>query len=452
MRRGLAFALVVLAACSQDGVDLEVSTSVIDIPTTTTSEAPVRSTTTVTVDITSTTTDTIEPVVPDVGAVAPLRIILLSDDDGGRRAKIEPSQIADRVIRANEVFAPARIGFSYDPGSDVEVVADTLLNEMKGPASPGWAQRITRAHEIAARYPGEIVVLVSGAPGLEEVGSPYLDFVLVSDAESICDSTDPTALAHRLGLFLGLPHTFTSLFASSGEAADALSDALQDPAVFDGDSFDDTLPDPGVYTEDQCEPLDTVRIGGVQFELPRDNLMSHFPERADISLSQADRARWALELRRANEMRVPANGVFDQPLEAEDLLSATAGPCGLGALQVIDDGMAHLWVGSDQLVFPSGEGCRLDFTIPVPEAGTYELYALGGRGIEYGAVEFLVDGERLRLEDLYAPLQMATGPLALGQKTLEASPLVVTVEVVGSNTLSTDSSIAIDGFAVVPVP
>lgn len=454
MGRGLICLLLVVTACSQVGVDLEVSTSVIDIPTTSTS-APLVSPPTSTRPATTTTVgDAVQPVIPDAANVVPLRFVPLADDDGGRQATIDPAAVADWVIRANEIFAPARIGFSYDPGEDVEVVTDTLLNEMKGSSSPGWEQRVARANDVVARYPGEAVVLVTGVAGLAEFGSSYVDFLVVGepDAETLCGVSDPTALAHRLGLYLGLPHTFASIFESTSEAADALSDALQSETVFDGDSFASTLPDPGVYAEYQCEDVDSVRIGGLQFELPRTNLMSHFPERAEITLSQADRVRWFLELRRSNGMALPANDVFDQPLQAQDLLSATAGPCGLGALELLGGEMAVLWIGSDQLVFPAGEGCRLEFTVPVPEAGSYELWAMSARGPAYGAIELLVGDERSRLEDLYAPVMVPTGALSLGQVTLDADVVVISVEVIGANALSSGASVPIDGFALVPTP
>lgn len=91
----------------------------------------------------------------------------------------------------------------------------------------------------------------------------------------------------------------------------------------------------------------------------------------------------------------------------------------------------------------------LDFEIPVPEAGTYGLVALATRSPQYGAVEFLVDGEPFTFEDLYAPLVVASGPILLGESTLGPGTITITVEVVGINTRSTDSSVGLDGFALI---
>lgn len=451
MRRVVPGLLLVLAACTAGTVDLDVSTSVIEIPTTTTTQESRGSTTTAPPRATTSTKDGLQPIIPDAARVVPIRPVLVSDDTGGRPGELDPSMFVEWVSRANEVFAPARIGFSYDPGEGVDLVTDTLINGIEGPESAGWVERVLRGNAIAGRYPGELVVLLSGVGREVEIGSHHLDFVLMGESrnELMCGDPDPLLLAHRIGLYLGLPHTFADIHGSVAEAADTLSDRQQDPSAFDGDSFDDTLPDPGVYTQVQCEDRTSMTIGGVEFELPRGNLMSHYPERLELTLSQVDRVRWMLDLRRSNEMAVAVNDI-EGSFEAEDTLSATSGPCGLGAVEPLSEYVGYQWVDAGHLVFPSSEGCRLEFTIPVPAAGSYELFAMGTRGPSLGAVEFLVDGERFLLEDLYAPLTIATGPLSMGTTTIESGSVVIGVEVVGNNTLSSGSSVAIDGFALVP--
>ena len=450
MRRVVPGLLLVAVACTSGPIDLDVSTSVIDIPTTTTTEGR-ASTTTAPPPVTTTTDDGLQPIIPDAARVVPIRPVLLADDSGSNPGNLDLLQIAEWVSRANEAFAPARIGFSYDPGVAVDIVTDTLVNGIEGPESSGWLERVRRGNSIAGLYPGELVVLLSGMDRDTELGSHHLDFVLLGESRSemMCGEPDPLLLAHRIGLYLGLPHTFAAIHGSVAEAADTLSDRQQEPSAFDGDSFEDTLPDPGVYALTQCEDQRSMTIGGLGFELPRDNLMSHFPERFDLTLSQVERVRWMFDLRRANEMAVPVNDVVGH-LEAETTLSATAGPCGLGAVESLVEFVGYQWVEADHLVFPASESCRVEFSIPVTEAGTYEVLATATRGPSHGAVEFLVDGEPFLLEDLYAPLVVATGPLSLGTTTLEPGSVAIGVQVVGSNALSSASSIAIDGFALVP--
>ncbi len=454
MRRALPGLVLLLVACTAGGVDLDVSTSLIDIPTTTIRQEPPRATTTLAPEATTTTDGGLSPIIPDTAQVVPIRPVLLSDDSGARSARVEPEQVADWVRAANEAFAPARIGFSYDPNQALPVVADTLVNEIGVPGSSGRVQRVIRANAIAETYPGELVVLFTGVDPGEEIGSHHLDFVLMGEASSepMCGDVDRLLLAHRIGLYLGLPHTFAATHDSVTDAADTLSDLLQQRSAFDGDSFEDTLPDPGVYLEMQCEERELVTIGGLEFELPRTNLMSHYVERTELTLSQVERVRWMLGVRRANDMAVPVNEINGASIEAESILSATSGPCGLGAVEPMTEFVGYRWGEGDHLVFPSSEGCRLEFTIPVPDPGSYELVALGSRGPSLGAVEFLVDGERFLLEDLYAPLVVATGPLSLGVTTLEGGSVVIGVEVVGINSLSADTAVALDGFALLQAP
>jgi len=455
MRRGLSvtgFVLLVglIGACESDTVDLDVSTSVFDIETTTTSTEPPPTTTT-TRPSTTTTDPGPQPIIPDVARVVPLRPLLLSNDDGTDAAVVSPEEIIQWVVAANEAFAPARIGFSYDPAAQIDTIRETLVNGLAGPDSPRWIDRVVRANELAARYPGELVVFFRAEPGEPEVGSHHLNFVMMGEWEDelLCGEPDETALAHRLGLYLGMPHTFSSIHESSTEAADTLSDALQDPSVFDGDDLAGTLPDPAVYPEHQCSGEQIVTIGGLEFELPRSNIMSHYEERSQVSLAQAERARWTLDLREANQMAAPSNTVVADVQEAQDVLVATRGPCGLGSIEDMGEWVGYQWFGADQLVFPSAEACELDFEIPVPSEGTYGLVALATRSSEYGAVEFLVDGEPFTLQDLYAPLVVASGPILLGESTLGPGTITITVEVVGTNARSTGSSIGIDGFALI---
>lgn len=450
MRGAVPALLILLVACSSGSVDLDVATSVLDIETTTTSTMPPSTVTTMTVGPTTTTEPAPQPIVPAAATVIPLRPLLLADDAGTRVARVSSEQVAEWVTFANRVFAPARFGFSFDPGSDLEVVRDSLVNGVQDTRSARWLRRAVRGNEIAGRYPGELVVFFSGAGG-EEIGSHHLNFVVIGDDETMCGDPDPGLLAHRIGLYLALSHTFARSHGSSADAADTLSDALQDRAAFDGDGFGDTAPDPGVHDEHQCSSDESVRIGGIDFDLPRGNIMSHYRERGELTLEQIERARWALDLRAANEMAAPSNTIVEDILEAEDLLAATRGPCGFGSVQRMGRWVGYQWAGLDQMVVPSADGCVLDFEIPVESAGRYEIVALATRAPDHGAVEFLVDGERFRLEDLYAPVVVASGPISIGETNLEAGSIVISVDVVGTNARSTGSKVGIDGFALRPL-
>lgn len=447
MERGLAAFLILLGACSSTGVDLDVSTSVLDVATTTT-EATTSTTSTTPAQTTTTIDTALEPILPDVATVVPIRPILLADDAGTRRADTTPEHLAAWVRSANGIFERAGIGFSYDPGEEMVLVEDTLLNGMTWSEAPGFVERVLRANEVAARYPGELVVMFKKGPMEGEPGSPHLNFVMMGEwaDDSLCGEPDVGLLAHEIGRYLALPHTFTSIHPSVADAADTLADATQDPNAFDGDGFADTPPDPGVYEEHQCASEETVRIGGLEFELPRTNIMSHYQERSELSLQQAERARWMMSLRLANGMAVPSNTVTGGVIEAEDALIGTMGPCGFASIEGMQRLVGYQWVDADQLLVRSEEDCVIEFDLPVAAAGRYELIVLATRAPSYGAVELAVDEEPFSLEDLYAPIVVATGPVSVGETTLEAGTVRVRVEVVGSNTESSGGSVGIDGF------
>lgn len=442
------------AACSAESVDLDVTTSelVIEDPTTTTTEPPPTTSTSL-----GGPTTTLEqgpgPVAPGVATVIPVRPIRLADDDGARQAAITPEQIVAWLNRANEVFAPARFGFSYDPAAGIDQIQDSDLNGWTEDSR--WFSRLMRGNETAAGYPGELVVMIARGPdgdSVDSFGSPHTDFVIVGEweEETLCDEPDLEVLAHGMGRHFALPTTFSTTYPTVEAAANALANADQDRSAFDGDGFGDTPPDPAVYAEHQCSGEETVTIGGLEFDLPRENIMSLYQERNSLTLQQVDRARWMLELRRSNEMLSPTNTRTQGSVEAEDTLTGTQGSCGLPFIQSMEPWIGTQWVDRDQLLAPSEDGCSLEFTLPVENAGAHEVVFLGTRAPDYGAVQISIDGETVHFEDLYAPTLLASGPVVLGEANLEPPTATVTVEVVGSNAQSSGSSVGIDGFALRP--
>lgn len=447
--------LMLIGACTPEGVELDVTTSVLEVETTTT-EAPPATTTTV-APSTTTTVPGLEPVVPSAATVIPIRVVRLADNDGSRQANITTENVIDWVISANEVFAPARFGFSYDPASGLVDLSDTVLNRWSDREDTRWLDRVLRANQLASTYPGELLVLIPRGPvegqPVMSFASRHTDFVVMGewDEEYVCGDPGLFSLAHEIGLHLALPTTYVSTFPNEEAAAAELADAGQDPDVFDGDGFDDTPPDPGLYDEHQCSGADTIEVGGLDFELPRDNVMSLYEERDTITLEQVERVRWMLELRQGRDLSSPVNTQTDVAVDAEDALIATQGQCGLPSNQPMDPWIGFQWVDSDQLLVPSEEGCMLDFELEVEDPGTYEIIFLGTRSPEYGAVEISVESEPFHFEDLYAPVLIASGPVVVGETTVTGSALTVSLEVVGANSRSSGTSVGVDGFALRPV-
>src|SRR5262249_3703311 len=89
-----------------------------------------------------------------------LHVILLKDDAAGSNCAASPcttpNDITDFVNFANQVFAPASVHFTFDPTWDWSTLVDWDLNNNLHSNNSGnnWA----RANQIAASYPGKIVI------------------------------------------------------------------------------------------------------------------------------------------------------------------------------------------------------------------------------------------------------------------------------------------------------
>jgi hypothetical protein len=239
----------------------------------------------------------------------PLQAIRLADKAGGSCTTPVADVLADDVKQwaayANRAFAPAFIRFSFDPDTDFETnLCDTRLNQ----ASPDLAV----ATEVAARpaYKGKVVVFFRARSS----GNGYswwdpastdpwerVNFVLMPGFRetTVCGHQNIAQLAHDLGHYLGLPHTFlgkSTPFINPGAKPDP-SDDTPDPdaarawllggMTMDGDGFADTPQDPGVALVSPCGPdpedvffLVSADRPPLRFQPPRTNLMSYYSDAA----------------------------------------------------------------------------------------------------------------------------------------------------------------------------
>lgn len=205
---------------------------------------------------------------------------------GERPAGITPQQVATWVAKANEVYAAARIRFEFDPTpgkGDWSELNSTEVNSLTEhfPGDAGWEHGKAIGNEFAARFPRKIVVFFRHGPDAAPLGGGFsstaYNFVAMPgfDATTICGPTqNATLLAHELGHYFGLPHTFRQ-FKTRAEAAAALKAAGNKPAAFDGDNIAETPPEP--YIEElQCGPDALVMLNGIPFPLLRTNIMSYY--------------------------------------------------------------------------------------------------------------------------------------------------------------------------------
>lgn len=96
---------------------------------------------------------------------------------------------------------------------------------------------------------------------------------------------------------------------------------------------------------------------------------------------------------------------------------------------------AGKWLNDEQLWWTGARpGAKLELAMPVKESGTYRLAVSMTKAVDYGIVQFALDGKKIgKPIDLYNEGVIPTGPVALGTHTLDAGEHRLTVEIVGAN-------------------
>ncbi len=387
----------------------------------------------------------------------PIQAVVVSDDDGSRATPITYDKIKAWVDKANEVWAPAGIRFLFTP-QDMSTLANTLVNGLAGPTYEIWPAQRAAANQVAAQYPGKLVVFFRWGLEAEPTtgGFTWIDmnFVVMPIFEFfVCGHQNIEMLAHEIGHYFGLPHTFPELFHSLDEAVTYFSDNGNDPNIFNFDGFSDTLPDP--YIEIplyQCENTASVTLNGIEFELPRDNLMSYYDRADTLSEQQNLRARWFLEKRMENDMAMPVNLDAPTPLEAEDLAILDISGCTSNLTNMANWGRDR-WMGDDVLFLSSSPNCSVTFGLSVQVTGRYRLDAYLFNSQGGGRAQVLLDGVPVgEPVDFYGFAIMPSGRVTIGTFDLAAQVHSLTFKVVGKNDLSVNYRLGLDCFSLVPVP
>ena len=93
------------------------------------------------------------------------------------------------------------------------------------------------------------------------------------------------------------------------------------------------------------------------------------------------------------------------------------------------------WSNDGQLWWTGARpGDRLELALPVAKGGRYQLRAQLTKAVDYGIVQFALDGEKLGPPvDLFHDGVIPSGELDLGTRYLTAGDHALAVEIIGAN-------------------
>ncbi|MBS0197698.1 MAG: hypothetical protein JSR77_13165 [Planctomycetes bacterium] len=376
--------------------------------------------------------------------VVPVQALRIADDDGARRAAIEPAQVARWVEYANGVYKAAGLRLVFDPEHGAfDDLRSTLINSVmpdENATPESFRDSAQQIRETSAKYPGRMVVLFRHGAGPNPTGNGFSDrsspCVVMPGFEctTACSRQNIALFAHETGHYFGLRHTFRYRHKTVAEAEQHLRDLGGDPAVFDLDGFADTAPDPGI-DEVGCSEVLTVRLNGIDLPLPRGNVMAYLDSPTlSISPQQAARVRWVARWRKDRGM-APSNsapaGAGTTVLECEDLPWTARG---LDAKeQPMTDFGWYVWSGERQLLcMADREGAQITIRFQVQTGGRYAVDLYGTLAPDFGIIKVrLDDGLPSAPINLYAPDVLVSDRIPLGDKMLAKGEHRLTVTVSG---------------------
>lgn len=371
------------------------------------------------------------PVAPTVKPwlEVPIQAIFLSDDNGGHPCSITPNQVEDWVIRANQIWADAHIRFLFDPAvgsTDYFSVKSTLLNEMTGDAAdPNWPSALSLGNNYAAIFPDRLTMFFRYGNEAAPTGGGFswssMGFVAMPGfpVTGVCGVQNIGLMAHEIGHYLGLPHTFPAEFPSVASAEAFYTAGGTGPTndVFNADGRDHTEDDPYIdIPAYQCDTATTsVTLAGKVFDLPKDNVMTYYHPISEVTETQYLTSRQAWAVRAGLPMHeLILGGVTTY--EGEHLGGAISG--GWWTNQALGSTLGLWSNGSQVLWLDASIGDTMSLNFPAGGGGTYDIYVGLTAADDYCIVEPSINGTATPQVNLYSKLVLPTGPVYLGTHTL----------------------------------
>lgn len=385
-----------------------------------------------------------------------IQAVIVSNDNGQRAARVTPRQFSRWVDFANRTFQAANIHFDFAPTTSITYLKSSIMNRVTGTRDSNWKEAKRLGNKIAAEFSESIVVFCRYGPGEGPTGAGFswtdYNFIVMPgfmDARH-CGHDHLDALAHEIGHYLGLPHTFVlEPFKSTAEAEAYLQATGGKPSAFDGDGFLDTPPDPSIRSL-ECDRIGNVKLGGMTFRLPRWNIMSYYDERDRLSPMQIHRARWVLRKRIKERMALPRNTVARSPIEAESLEITTREGCKTAYQPMTGFGIGD-WSDEAQLFVNAHDYSSVQLVLPVLATGSFHLNLYATQAPDFCVIKVVLDDQVLAdALDLYAPIVLPTGRISLGIVRLAKGKHHLTFTSVGRNEASTGFRFGIDCIELIP--
>lgn len=389
-----------------------------------------------------------------------LQAIAVSDDDGRRAVRITPEQVKQWVDKANEIFALASVRFLYDPDLDFAALKSTILNDMTGDSDTNWKREVDTGNRVAADHTGKLVMFFIHGPEQGATGGGFsasnYNFVEMPgfNDTTVCGYQNIGILAHEVGHYLGLSHPFAREFPSLQEAESYLTVHASDPNIFDGDGLSDTPPDPFIRAPQyQCNPPESITLKGRKFVLPRKNVMSYYStagvDRTDLTPQQSAIVRWVVNVRAKNGMATPTDLDTSGQIEFATLPIKDKVNVSPGVQDMSGFGDTPLWSGDKQLFTSAQPNSTIGFSFSSTKPGKYSLNLYATTAPDFGKIQTLVDGNSLGSPiDLYAPIVLPSGKIAVGTTELSAGNHTLSFRVLGKNVASTGYSLGLNAYSL----